>query len=397
MCQHVICPGAPHVNVNTAARAEIEPRGPCVTPDGASTAVVGVAGRRVPRTGLEWLDGEHEEVWRMPKGRRGPSMHDVAAHAGVSHQTVSRVLNDFPGIRPATRTRVLEAIDALGYRRNFAARALVTGQTQTIGMVGPQIPDIGPLSTLHSVERAARTAGFHTLLTSAAPAVASVTAALDFLVGRGVDGVALVAQHQSVADALTAYSAEVPIIHLLTGGEPRGWAASIDQRAGARMALEHLMAEGHTRIQHVSGPPSFIESQLRRDEYLNVVAEARMPRFDVLQGDWTADSGFAAGKHIDPSVTAVFCANDQMAFGVIHALSTMGRRVPDDVSIVGFDDTSEARHSLPPLTTVKQDFEAVGSLAVELIVAKMRGEDTSATPMLQPQLVVRGTVAPPSS
>src|SRR5690554_4682226 len=130
----------------------------------------------------------------MGKGQRGPSMHDVAARAGVSHQTVSRVLNDFPGIRPETRNRVLEAIDALGYRRNFAARALVTGRTHTIGMVGPRIPDIGPLSTLHSVEGAARTAGFHSLMTSADPAVSSITEALNFLVGRSVDAIALVSQ-----------------------------------------------------------------------------------------------------------------------------------------------------------------------------------------------------------
>lgn len=331
----------------------------------------------------------------MPKSQRGPSMHDVAARAGVSHQTVSRVLNDFPGIRPETRNRVLVAIEELGYRRNFAARALVTGRTHTIGMVGPRIPDIGPLSTLHSVEGAARTAGFHTLMTSAEPTVESITDALDFLVGRSVDGIALVAQQQAIADALGSYSVDVPVIHLLTGGRPIGLAASIDQRAGAREALEHLLDQGHTRIQHISGPPNYIEAQLRRDEYLNVLAERRLPRFDVLDGDWTADSGYAAGLRLDPTATAVFCANDQMAFGAIHALSTQGRSVPADISIVGFDDTSEARHSLPPLTTVRQDFAAVGRLAVDLIVARMDGKDTSATPLLCPELVVRSTVVPP--
>lgn len=332
----------------------------------------------------------------MAKGQRAPSMHDVAARAGVSHQTVSRVLNDFAGIRPDTRERVLAAIEELGYRRNLAARALVTGRTQTIGMVGPRIPDLGPLSTLHSVEEAARSAGFHTLMTSAEPTAASVTDALDFLVGRGVDGVALVAQQQVIADALAGYPADVPLVHLLTGGEPRGLAASIDQRAGARQALEHLVDQGHTRIQHISGPPTYIESQLRRDEYLNVVAEKRLARFDVLEGDWTADAGYAAGLRVDPRATAVFCANDQMAFGAIHALSTRGRSVPGDISIVGFDDTSEARHSLPPLTTVRQDFATVGRMAVDLIIARMEGRDTSLTPLLSPELVVRGTVAPPS-
>lgn len=330
----------------------------------------------------------------MPKSHRGPSMHDVAARAGVSHQTVSRVLNDFPGIRPDTREKVVAAIQELGYRRNFTARALVTGSTHTIGMVGPRIPDLGPLSTLHAVEGAARAAGFHTLMTSADPTISSATDAMEFLVGRNVDGIALVAQHRAVAEALASYSSDLPVIHLLSGGEPRGRAASIDQRAGARQALEYLVSQGHTRIQHISGPPTFIESQLRRDEYLNVIAERRLPRFDILEGDWTADAGYAAGMKVDPSVTAVFCANDQMAFGAIHAFWTVGRSVPDDISVVGYDDTSEARHSYPPLTTVRQDFAAVGQLAVDLIVANIDGRDTSNTPLLSPELVIRGTVAP---
>lgn len=324
-------------------------------------------------------------------------MHDVAARAGVSHQTVSRVLNDFPGIRPETRDRVIAAIEELGYRRNLSARALVTGRTQTIGMIGPLIPDIGPLSTLHAIERSARAVGLHTLMTSADANPDSVGQAVEFLVGRGVDGIALVAQQQSIADVVRAMRIDVPVIHLLTGGEPRGEAASIDQRAGARLALEHLIGLGHTRIQHVTGPPTYTEAQLRRDEYLNVVAAKRLPRLDVLVGDWTADSGYAAGTRLDPTATAVFCANDQMAFGLIHALADSGRSVPQDVSVVGFDDTSEARHSLPPLTTVRQNFAEVGRLAVDLIVARLAGEDTSHTRQLMPELVVRDTVAPPRS
>ncbi len=331
----------------------------------------------------------------MPNKSRGPSMHDVAARAGVSHQTVSRVLNEFPGIRPETRERVLAAIEELGYRRNLAARALVTGRTQTIGMIGPQIPDIGPLSTLHAIERSARTVGLHTLMTSADANPDSVAAAVEFLVGRGVDGIALVAQQQSIADGVNALRLDTPVIHLLTGGEPRGEAASIDQRAGARLALEHLTELGHTRIQHITGPPTYTEAQLRRDEYLNVVSEKHLARLDVLVGDWTADSGYTAGLRIDPTATAVFCANDQMAFGAIHALADAGRSVPGDVSVVGYDDTSEARHSLPPLTTVRQDFAAVGRLAVDLIVARLAGSDTSDTRQITPELVIRDTVAPP--
>lgn len=331
----------------------------------------------------------------MARRATGPSMHDVAALAQVSHQTVSRVLNDFPGIRPHTRERVLAAIEELGYRRNLSARALVTGRTQTIGMIGPEIPDIGPLSTLHGVERAARAAGLHTMMTSTDPASASVAEALDFLVGRGVDAIALVAQQQSVREALDGFTAHVPVIHLLTGGDPPGRAASIDQRAGARLALDHLLELGHVRIQHVTGPPTYVEAELRRDEYLAVMRERGLEPLEIIEGDWTTDSGFAAGALLDPTATAVFCANDDMAFGLIHALVAQGRSVPRDVSVVGIDDTPAARHSLPPLTTVHQDFAAVGARAVELMIAARDGVDASGTPLIAPTMVVRSSTAAP--
>lgn len=322
-------------------------------------------------------------------------MHDVAARAGVSHQTVSRVLNDFEGIRPATRERVLEAIDELGYRRNLAARALVTGRTQTIGMIGPGNPDIGPLSTLHAVERAARGAGLHTMMTSAGADSDSVREALDFLVGRGVDAIALVAQQVSVREALDGYDPGVPVVHLLTGGEPEGQAASIDQRAGVRLAIEHLVAHGHSRIQHVAGPQTYAEAQLRRDEFAAELDRRGLPALEILEGDWSTDSGFAAGLALDRTATAVLCGNDEMAVGLIHALTSAGRSVPDDVSVVGYDNIAAARHSLPPLTSVSQDFEAVGKRAVELIVAAIAGVTPSHSELIAPTLVERSSVAAP--
>ena len=331
----------------------------------------------------------------VANGSRGPSMHDVAARAGVSHQTVSRVLNDFPGIRPDTRARVLAAIEEMGYRRNLAARALVTGRSQTIGMIGPEAADIGPLSTLHAVERAARDVGLHTMMTSADPAAASVRDALEFLVGRGVDAIALVAQQRSVVEALDGLDVRVPVVHLLTGGDPPGWAASIDQRAGVRLALEHLRALGHERIQHLAGPQTYAEAQLRRREFDAFVSEHGLPRLEVLEGDWTTDAGYAAGARLDPAATAVVCGNDDMAFGLIHALVSAGRTVPDDVSVVGYDDTPTSRHSLPPLTTVRQDFEAVGTRAVGLIVARIAGDEPADAGLIAPTLVERASTAPP--
>ncbi len=331
----------------------------------------------------------------MAKGARGPSIRDVAQRAGVSTQTVSRVLNDFAGIRVSTRERVLNAMVELNYRRNLAARTLVTGRSNTIGMIGPDIPEIGPLSSLHAVERAAREAGFHTLLTSTSPAPDDVAGALEFLLGRGIDALVLVAEHRNVQKAVDAAIGDLPVVHLLTGGFPPRTSISIDQASGVRAAMEHLFALGHRRIQHISGPLAYSEAQLRRDAFRDTIISAGLEEFPIIEGDWTPDSGYAAGFKLDPRATAVFSANDQMSFGLIHALADQGKSVPGHVSVVSFDDTQESRHSLPPLTTVHQDFEAVGRLAVKVLVARIAGEQAPPNDLVVPWLVERSSTAGP--
>jgi DNA-binding LacI/PurR family transcriptional regulator len=331
----------------------------------------------------------------VAKGARGPSIRDVARRAGVSPQTVSRVLNDFAGIRVSTRERVLEAMVELNYRTNLAARTLVTGRSNTIGMIGPDIPEIGPLSSLHAVERAAREAGFHTLLTSTSPAPDDVAGALEFLLGRGIDALVLVAEHRSVQKAVDAAIGDLPVVHLLTGGFPPRTSISIDQASGVRAAMEHLFALGHRRIQHISGPLAYSEAQLRRDAFRDMIFSAGLEEFPIIEGDWTPDSGYAAGLRLDPRATAVFSANDQMSFGLIHALADQGKSVPGHVSVVSFDDTLESRHSLPPLTTVHQDFEAVGKLAVKVLVARIAGEQAPPNDLVVPWLVERSSTAGP--
>ncbi|MDE0571921.1 LacI family transcriptional regulator [Demequina sp. B12] len=330
----------------------------------------------------------------MAKTTRGPSMHDVAARAGVSHQTVSRVLNGHHSLRPETRDRVLEAIAALGYRRNLAARALVTGRTQTIGMVGPDSAEIGPLSTLHAIEKAAREAGLSTLMTSAEPSREQMVESVEFMMGRGIDALAVVAQQVGITAAIDELNLDVPVVHLLAGDQDVSTFATVDQKAGVRLAMDHLRELGHTRIQHISGPATHGEARSRRAAFENYVAQAGLEVLPVLDGDWTSDSGYEAGKLIDPSATAIFSANDQMAFGVIHALSEAGVRVPHDVSLVGFDNTAEARHCLPPLTTVVQDFGAVGQAAVDLIGGLLQGHDVEPV-LVAPSLELRESTAAP--
>lgn len=331
----------------------------------------------------------------MPKQSRGPSMHDVAARAGVSHQTVSRVLNDFPGIRPATRERVLEAIDALGYRRNLAARTLATGKSQAIGVLAPETPNYGPMSTLYSTQRAAVRAGFHPLITTTSHDPKDVMEGLDFLLGRSIDALVVVAQSPHVTQIVEDMNTGIPVAYVLTGHPAVGKSVAVDQEAGTRLAMEHLFKLGHRDFQTIAGPAGFTEADMRRDTFHQFLGEHGLTGHPDLEGDWTADSGFAAGLKIASETTALFAANDQMAQGAMHALRGRGLSVPLDVSIVGFDDVPDAVHSYPPLTTVHQDFLGVGEQAVAMLVARLEDPSAPAPPPLRPWLVERSSTTRP--
>lgn len=329
----------------------------------------------------------------MSKSARNPSMHDVAARAGVSHQTVSRVLNDFPGIRPETRERVLSAIQELGYRRNMAARALATGRSEVIGVIMPEVPHFGPTSTLYAIEHAAKRAGFKPLITTASWDAESMGEALDFLLGRSVDALVVMAQHPAVLDAVDSIT-DVPVLFALTGNSHGARSIAVDQVRGTRLALDHLYELGHRRFQHVTGIAGLTEAQLRRDTFLEFLAERGLERLPILEGDWSADAGYRAGLAMEEGVTALFCANDPMAIGAIHALEERGLNVPDDVSVVGFDDVPEAAYAHPGLTTVHQDFTEVGLRAVALLVSAINGRDPGQVDPVEPWLVVRDSTGP---
>lgn len=331
----------------------------------------------------------------MASSGRGPSMHDVAKRAGVSHQTVSRVLNGFPGIRPETRARVEAAIEELGYRRNLAARSLATGHSQAIGVMAPGTPNFGPTSSVYAVERAAREAGFHPMVTTTDENPESVREALEFLFGRSVEALVLMAPTMGVLEVIDSLDAGVPTVFLLTGNRKGKLSVAVDQQAGARLALEHLYDLGHRHLQQVRGPADSIEAELRHGAYRAFVKERGLREYPTLVGDWGADSGYRLGAELDPAVTGVFCGNDQMAMGILHSLVEAGKSVPGDVSVVGYDDIPEARHSWPPLTSVNQDFKRVGETAVAVVVAALRGEELPSTELLEPTLHVRKSTAPP--
>ncbi len=320
---------------------------------------------------------------------RPPNIRDVAAHAGVSYQTVSRVLNDSPSIRPATRERVLLSIDALGFRPNQAARALATSRSRTIGVLSAQSSHYGPTTAIAAIEQAAREAGYGLSITTVTDA--SMRSGLEFLLSQGVDAIVVVAPQVPLLRAVASLSIDVPFVTLESTGDELH-SLSIDQVEGARLAVRHLVALGHSRILHLAGPQDWAEAQARLEGYRLELGDAALP---PVVGDWTADFGFTTGSRLLPSrdFTAVFAANDQMALGLLHAARSLGLDVPGDLSVVGFDDIPDAAHFAPPLTTVRQDFAEVGRRAIARLLAELSGSPLAPVDTVPASLVLRASTA----
>lgn len=327
-------------------------------------------------------------------------MADVARRAGVSHQTVSRVLNDHPNVRPETRERVLRAIEELAYRRNSSARALVTRRTNTLGVVAFDTTLYGPASTLFGIEQAAREAGYFISIVSLKTITEkSVSEALDYLAEQSVDGVIVIAPQRTAAEALAALPAAVPVVAVEGGRAPDRPVVCVDQAAGARAATEHLLSLGHETVWHVAGPQNWLEAEARQEAWRATLTAVGAAVPEAVPGDWSPRSGYAAGRVLaerraaGADVTAVFVANDQMALGMLRAFQEAGINVPGDVSVVGFDDIPEAEFFPPPLTTVRQDFAAVGRNSIGVLLDQM--EDGASHP--PPRVVVPASLIVRSS
>ncbi|RYV50073.1 LacI family DNA-binding transcriptional regulator [Pengzhenrongella frigida] len=325
-------------------------------------------------------------------------MSDVARVAGVSHQTVSRVLNAHTSVRPETRARVLEAIAELGYRRNIAARALVTRRSGTIGVVTVGLPYFGPSSTLIAVEEAARAAGyFVSIATLAGTDASSVDKAVEYFLGQAVEGIIVIAPQDDVRDALVPFASQIPLVMIASEPSP-GFSLhtmSVDQELGARLATRHLLDLGHREVVHVAGPLDWIDARARVAGWRAELAVAGVAPGAQIAADWSAERGYAVGRSLvrEGAPTAVFAANDQLALGLLHAFAEGGVAVPQDVSVVGFDDIGGAAHFHPPLTTVRQEFADLGRRCLELLVAAMEGLPLDPTP-IPPRLVVRASTGP---
>ncbi len=335
---------------------------------------------------------------RPKKRRRAVVMADVGELAGVSHQTVSRVINDSPHVRPDTRARVLEAMDKLGYTPNSVARALVTGRSNTIGVVSFDTTLYGPASTLLAIERAAHEAGYFIIIASLkALDRSSVSDAVQHLRQHRVDGILVIAPQNSAIDALLHPPPNVALVAVEAGPDGAVPVVAVDQVAGAVAATQHLLDHGHETVWHVSGPPDFLESRERLEGWRKTLRRARAKAPPPLQGDWSSRSGYELGQQLsaDPAVSAIFVANDQMALGLLRAMHEAGRRIPDDVSVVGFDDIPEAPYFTPPLTTIRQDFAEMGARGLRLLLDTIEaGKPIASGPRVTPELVVRASTGP---
>ncbi|WP_442819127.1 LacI family DNA-binding transcriptional regulator [Streptomyces sp. NBC_01235] len=335
-------------------------------------------------------------------GSSAPRSADVARLAGVSRKTVSRVLNNEPYVSDEARRRVLAAAEELGYRLNHAARALASGRTRSIGVVALGTAGYGTASLLVGIEQAVRDAGYALRVVNTPDgAPESIADAVEALLEQGVDGVVV---SEPIVEGEVPLGVDVPVLFL---GAPPAFAAARTLTVGvgaqqlARAATEHLLDLGHPTVHHLAGPRRWYATKDRIEGWRAALAARGAHEPPLLNGDWSAASGYAAGRELasDRSVTAVFAAGDEMAIGLIHGLREGGRRVPEDISVVGFDGNPVFAYVSPPLTTVRQPFEAASSEGIRLLLHAIENPDTELPPANDPpvELVVRGSTAPPPS
>lgn len=331
-----------------------------------------------------------------------PGMKDVAQLAGVSQKTVSRVINNEPAVRTHVRQRVWAAAQQLGYQRNAAARELIRGRSHRIGVVSLGTVLYGPASILIGMERAASLAGYSlSVVTTQEGDVGGIQRAVDNLLDHGVEGIVLSEPIDEGPGA--TITCPVPVVSLGRMPGLRGpdvlTAGGVEQVRAARLATEHLLDLGHGTVWHVSGPLRWWAAAARAKGWADVLSAAGTDQPPILEGDWTPQSGYEMGRRLVDStgVTAVFAGNDDMAIGIIRALTEAGIQVPAQVSVVGMDDIPAAAYLSPALTTVRQDFAEFARRGLESLVKRIEGADRNNSlrgPAVR--LVVRQSTAPPA-
>lgn len=327
---------------------------------------------------------------------RRVSMTDVAAAAGVSGQTVSRVVNGSPRVSPETRARVEEAMAELGYRMHRTARALRTGRTDAIGLVVSTLATVGNSRMLQAIADAAEAYDFALTVVTAADS-AAVERGFARLRDQGVDGAIVLNEATAFARAadvppeLAVVIVDVPVP---PGAEGAALTAAFgvvqtDHAAGAALATRYLLSLDRGPVWHLAGPSGSFAADERERGWRMASAAAGAAEPDVLRGDWTAASGYTAAQALPGDARVLFAANDQMALGALRALTESGRRIPEDVAVVGFDDVPDSANYRPPLSTVGQDFDALGKAAVAQLARRIEGRTDAGVTIVPTRFVPR--------
>ncbi|MDR0436512.1 MAG: LacI family transcriptional regulator [Propionibacteriaceae bacterium] len=330
-----------------------------------------------------------------------PTLADVAVVAGVSHQTVSRVLNNSPAVSNATRQRVQTAVASLGYRRNTAARTLATGRSRIIGVIVVNAHLYGPSESLFGIEGAARELGYWVSVAGLARETeAEMADDVLRMVGQGAEGIVAIAPTSSAVSMVLQAVGELPRVLVTTAPVPADTlSVDVDQGMGIRQLMALLLESGHRNIAHVAGPCGHVHATAREEAWRETLAQHGLPCGLRVQGDWGAASGYAAAQTLLSAAelpTAVLAANDLVALGLMRGFHEAGVSVPRDISVVGFDDFPGVDQSIPPLTTVRQDFDALGSQCLEMLAASIEGEPV-ASGLVPTRLMLRSSTAAPRS
>lgn len=329
---------------------------------------------------------------------RRPNIYDVAKLAGVSHQTVSRVINDQPNIRESTRASVLKAMAELGYVPSHAARSLVTARTHMIGILASDTFLYGPSSALHAIEFEARHAGYVAITTAIdVQSDESIRDGVQHLRRLGIEGLVVITPQIRSAVIEKEIKGTIPIVAIGSMYRPDQLSVSVDGFKGAVKATQHLIDLGHKEILHIIGQRTSFDAQQRLAGYsATMLAAGLQPQ--TVAGDWEIETGYQLGLTTDfdaNGTTAVFAANDQLAIGLLKACRERGIKVPQRLSVVGYDDLPEAAYLDPPLTTLRQDFRSLGEHAVRLLLGLLNGETGLTSQLLDPEFRLRESTAPP--
>jgi DNA-binding LacI/PurR family transcriptional regulator len=330
-----------------------------------------------------------------------PTMLDVAKLAGVSYQTVSRVINDHPYVSDETRQRVQEAIDTLGYHPSKAAVKLASKSSKTIAIIIYGSWFHGPVQIALNIEIAAKTSGFDVILASITEPRKQLVEALRNVKSWAADGVLMIIPVESLPlEEVQAICGDTPFVLIETQRSADIPSVVMDDVFGTEQVVEHLIAQGHTGFCHLSGPMNWFSAQARHATAIKTLHAHGLDLETTVEANWTAPGGYQAMRRLlesSPSFTALISANDNMAFGALFALKEAGLSVPDDVSIIGFDDVPEAAYYTPPLTTVRQNHIQLGIVGFEYLMQLMDDPDTPIKQhIVTPKVIFRESTREPA-